>query len=1219
MRMKDPQAAEDWAGSTLDALRPRLKTFLPTGLAVRLDRAIAIGTGSSEFADVLLEVAHTLESLRQNLGTYLPRSLVLSHPTPGVPRGEMLAGTVLFVDINGFTPLAERLRALGEEGAERLNRMINNLFSALLDPLSRSHGDLLIFAGDAVQAYFPAMDNAQDAGWATRAGLRMARAIAPFEHSSMPLSVSIGLARGRFFAAQIGTAERMEYLVTGGPIQKAIKAEENAGPRQVCLAPGMETLLASQFRLRPISDGHHVVVDDLGDELDDFDTSAPLLVEQRPHKRDVLDRDTATLTERAITALSAIEKMAPFFPPNVLRRIVAHQRERQFPGEHRLVGVMFVNLRGFEELVETLGPEELPQLTQWINHYFVEAQETLAGCGGLVTHVDPHEEGFTLLCPFGAPLADEDTPHRATAAALRLNEKLRLLNQNLQIDLRESIATSGASLKGDHAYDLNEIETLQLTHHIGITYGPIYTGQVGWQERREYVVVGDDVNLSARLMSESQPGQILISGWVHDRVRQSFECHPLEPMKLKGKAKPVTVYAVDRRVPASAWLREAAVGPLVGRDEELSALEHALDALEKGHGGGIILVGETGMGKTRLIAELALRSRYWNISLLAGRCLSYAQGNPYTPWIEALWRWFELDAAADDIKRRSRVYEMLEQLGLAQLAETFWSLLGLPTAETLPVSRPTLLRPQQQLGLYSILEERVSQAPREHQDLLLTVAWRLAERDPALAADIPSMWEQLGQRVHPDQALVNLLEGIAEQGKPLLFLIEDLQWADRASWTPLINLTQATSHRAILLVITARPGKIAKRWLAETGSTRIVLNGLGWSDTGKLAARLIMAREATPELVSWLHERARGNPLFTSQLLYALAGAEGLSIDKDTGRVALSKTLPSLPLTVREIMLSRVDQLPEETRTVVKLASVVGDTVPWEILTHLSGKTAVSTGARLLEHIKALADQSLLTPEPPAPEFAFVHPLLKEAVYTSVPYAQRRKWHRIIADYLAQGDAETLHRRLEALAYHYRHSDAPKLGARYNRWAGDHARVRQAWDEAKGYYQAAIDIAVRDPSLMKEQSLNNERLGDVYALTGKYEEAASAYESALVESSEAARLEARSGLIFPLLDRADQATQLMKRAWDELDKDEPLRPWLAAALGWLALRGEPKDMTAVAGSGAAAITWWQRGQRTARSETVRVALKEMMAGRVPSDYGRLVQLALDNSEESEGH
>jgi class 3 adenylate cyclase/tetratricopeptide (TPR) repeat protein len=1158
---------------------------LPADLALRLDTALA--SDGSPHADVglLVAVRDALDELREDLGTYLPRPLIRSNPAPGVPRAEFLEGTILFVDVSGFTPLAEQLRTVGEEGAERLNRMINALFTAMLEPLSRWGGELLIFAGDAIQAYFPAAGAAQDAVQATQAALHMSRAITPFARGPMPLSVNAGLARGRFFTAQIGTTERMEYLVTGGPIQGAMQAEKRATAHRVVVTPGLAPALASHFDLVPIGDGYAAVVDARGDSPD---VAAPQSRVTRAEAGTTLapPRDPQQLIAQIRAALAVIEALAPFFPPNVLRRIVAHQREGQFPGEHRLVAVMFVNLRGFEALIDAWPAQELDRLLLWLTRYFTTAQETLSGCGGLVTQLDAYETGFTLLCPFGAPMADEETPQRATAAALRLNEQLRALNQDLAAARHRGCAAGMPAL----------------THHIGISYGPIYTGQVGWQERREYVVVGDDVNLAARLMSNSRPNQILISGWVHDRVRPSFECRPLEPMALKGKSKPVRVYAVERRVRASAWLREAAVGSLVGREPELRLLEGRLDELEGGRGGALALISETGMGKTRLIAELALRSRYWDILLLAGRCLSYAQHTPYTPWVESLWRWFELDTT-EGAARRARVVQALGQLGLADLEETLAALLGLPAVDAGGASLPTRHLLEERPGPGGLLQEPAARPQRALEDL-------------------PSLWEELEHRVHPEEALPRLLQESARQEKPILFIVEDLQWADRASWTLLANLARATARHPILLIVTIRSGPAARRWETETGTATITLQGLSGDETGKLAARLIRAREAAPELIAWLHARTQGNPLFASQLLYALAGAEGLRTDPQTGQVTLSKTLPSLPASVREIMLSRVDQLAEEGRTVVKLAAVIGDTVPSELLTHLALRVTGANGERLDAALRELADRSLLAPAPPATEFAFVHPLLQEAVYSSIPYAQRRRWHRIIADYLCQGDAESVRQHLDALAYHYRHSDEPGRGAHYQRLAGYQATARQAWDEALAYYQEAIEIAGEDGASQAERSRSQEGVGDVYVLTGRYAQAALAYRRALAGAPQPAQVEGKLGLIAPLLDGLEteigteigmaQAVPYLTRAWSGLGPDAPLRPWMAAALGWHALRGRTLDRAGVAGAGATAVGWWGRGQRIAHSETARVALNEMMAGRVPADYAHLVRLALQD-------
>ena len=278
---------------------------------------------------------------------------------------------------------------------------------------------------------------------------------------------------------------------------------------------------------------------------------------------------------------------------------------------------------------------------------------------------------------------------------------------------------------------------------------------------------------------------------------------------------------------------------------------------------------------------------------------------------------------------------------------------------------------------------------------------------------------------------------------------------------------------------------------------------------------------------------------------------------------------------------------------------------------------------QLVGRLQELSDRLLLSPTPPAPEFAFVHPLLQGAVYSSIPYAQRRRWHRIIADYLAQSHAGVIHQHFEALAYHSKNSDTPALSARYSRLAGDRARARQAWEEALDYFQTSIDVTEGSLSLSDEGFLAFEGCGDVFALTERYAEAASAYQDALDfwtvqgETSNQGHIEGKLGLIHPLIEKVDEAIGHLSLAWDTLGHSAPLRAWVAAALGWIALRAWPRDATAIAGAGSEAVVWWQRGQRIAQSETAQMALKEMMAGRVPPHYGRLVQLALDDREETQ--
>ncbi len=1127
------------ASSNLSRLLSDLQLFLPVDLAARL---------ASPTSRDLTEAIQALDSLEHNLTTYLPRPLVQANPVPGQAKGEMLEGTVLFADVTGFTPLTERLRELGDEGAEKLNRMINELFAALLDPLTHSRGELLIFAGDAVQAYFPALPEAEDAAWATRAGLRMVRAIAPFDSGPTPLSMSVGLARGRFFAAQVGNPTRMEYVVTGGPIQQAMIAEGIAEPRQVSLAPGMNDLLADQFRLLPADQGHKIVVDDLGEELGDYELRAPT---RRRRSRIVLEWEPGALTELLAETLDEVKGLIPFFPPDVLDRIIAYQQERRFPGEHRPVTVLFVNLRGFEALIERVGPEHISWLVNWTHRYFVRANELIAGYGGLISHIDPYVRGFTLLCPFGAPLAQEETSHRAVAAALHLNLRLNEINAQL----KEELGAMGVRLPNqpDAADSVGP-----LTHHIGITYGPIFTGQVGWQERREFVVVGDDVNLSARLMSKSQANQILISGWVYERVRQAFDCRPLEPMVLKGKSKPVSVYAVERRTPPSEWLVQAAVGTLVGREKEIQILEDALDAALSGRGRVVTLVGDTGIGKTRLIAEIARRARNWGLTLLAGRCLSYTQIVPYTPWVEMLWRWFGLNKVVGEDKRqeqRSRVCRVLEELGLRQEIESVTELLGL--------------------------------------SLLLCELDATFFPEPAESTQAP----------RPQVALVNLVKRLAAS-QPALLIIDDLHWADQGSLQALIALARQvlSADEPLLLLVAARPDPIESVWSEAIGADlagparcrRLPLAGLSKAEVGKLTARLFRATDAAPELVDWLYERSGGNPLFTTQLVYALAGVEGLQVDPVTRQVRLSQDTPPLPASIREILLSRVDQLPETTRTVLKQAAVIGDGFSFEVLLNLS---QLDEG-QLRQHLDRLVAGNFVVP---GDTFAFVHALLREAVYASLPYARRRLWHRKIADSMASVPAEAMGEQLDTVAFHYRHSDRPSQGMPYYQLAGDRALARRDWDRARSYYQAIVEAAEDEPGLARQRHVASQAVGDMYVLSGQPAQALAAYEAAQNGPSDWRQLEARLAILLAR-ERPDEAKGRLLQTWQRLEEDA-WRPWVAGALAWLSQAEKPDQV-------ALAEAWWQRGLEASASDKAQVALEGVRAGHFLPDFIFWLRLAL---------
>ncbi|MBN1487057.1 MAG: AAA family ATPase [Anaerolineae bacterium] len=1190
----------------LEVLKPRLEKYLPNTLRLKLDTELT--------KQDLTEIAQSLESLQHNLQTYLPRKLHTPANLGRVPKGGWVEGTALFADVTGFTPLTEHLRQLGDEGAEQLNKMINDLFAAILGPLTHSHGELLIFAGDAILAYFPKRSGDEDALWAARAGLRMVRAIAPFDALPVPLSMSVGLARGRFFEALVGSTQRRELLNTGGPIQQSMLAEGMAEPGEVSLAPNIAPLLEEHFNTRLGPDGHSIIIDDLGEELDTYELSRPT-ARRRRGRLLLLESDPLAIAQAVEESLVEIETLSLFFPPDILHLIMAHQQDRQFPGEHRLVSVMFVNLRGFETLLEMLDPEGIPILTNWINDYFNMAWETINNAGGLISHIDPYAKGFTLLCPFGAPLTGEEMPKRAVAAALQLNTHLERLKESLQKRLRTL---------PDISEDL--ITNLPLAHHIGITYGPIYTGSTGWQERREYVILGDDVNLSARLMNKTEPNQILISGWVYEQVDQAFECKTLPPVKLKGKSKPVPIYEVLRQRLSTPWLTETAKEPLIGREVELEKLENFLGQLQTERGGIITLIGETGMGKTRLAAAVASQAQQRGITVLAGRCLSYAQATPYIPWIEAFWRWLQLENTNSLAAQREKIQQQLAMHNLNRMIGPLTSLL-IPaptpgaTLHTIVEQKATVSE-----GVYDALQQQLDTRTADEaastgqpDGLYKLLNKQLQQRTPQVSQPV-SLWTRIQSTIKPGQVTVDLLTALSQKS-PVLCIIEDLQWSDQASWETLLKLAATVSNTSILILVTARPGPETDEWVAKVKDlsqkagtslwSQAVLNvahfeleGLSPTGTAVLAAAILNTQPAM-SLVNWLYNHTQGIPLFITQVLYTLKNLDKLERDAKTGQIVLRDELVTLPPTVREIMLSRVDRLPEEIRTICKIAAVIGESIPADLLAQHTSFTLET----LLKHIEVLAEQSFIRPRPPALEYAFTHPLLREAIYASIPYAQRRAWHRAIADVIAKDTEENIYQNLETLAHHYTLSEAAIPAIRYNRLAGNKARKHQAWKEATGYYQRALQITGSDPNIPVERSRTYEAWGDLLALSGDYPKAFDTYQAAIALQPGFARWTVKQKLLLPLLDKAYQDSAELWELRTTIDTEEELYPWLIAACGWLAYQSQDLEH---------ARTYWEMGFKQATTTTAQTALNALLKGDIPPHYEILLKLILESTAEKTG-
>jgi tetratricopeptide (TPR) repeat protein len=280
---------------------------------------------------------------------------------------------------------------------------------------------------------------------------------------------------------------------------------------------------------------------------------------------------------------------------------------------------------------------------------------------------------------------------------------------------------------------------------------------------------------------------------------------------------------------------------------------------------------------------------------------------------------------------------------------------------------------------------------------------------------------------------------------------------------------------------------------------------------------------------------------------------------------------------------------------VCKLASVIGETIPFTLLSRVSELSRPA----LMSHIATLARRGLLTPSPPAFEYHFAHPLLREAIYGSLAYTQRRAWHRAIGDCLADAAAsagpDAVYHDLEMLAYHYAHSDAPVLSARYQRKAGDKAREQQVWPAAESYYRQALAVEGTEAALQKEKCLAQEALGDLFVAQERYTEADRVYREM---ENPPVTIRIKTALLSPVLKQVGDALNELGALWETLPPDEEMRSWLAAACGWLEHQK---------GAIEKAQSWWEQGLKVAQTPAIRQGLKALIEGDVPASYEDLLR------------
>jgi ABC-type oligopeptide transport system substrate-binding subunit/class 3 adenylate cyclase len=656
--------------------------------------------------------------------------------------------------------------------------------------------------------------------------------------------------------------------------------------------------------------------------------------------------------------------------------------------ERKVLTAVFADVVGSTALAERLDPEDVKLVVGEAIARIVGEVESLGG------HVKDLA-GDGVLAFFGAPTTREDDAERAVRCALRIVGEM----EEYAHEVRRGWGAEGFGVR------------------VGAATGAVVVGEVGSGSRVEYAAFGDTVNVAARLQSVARPGTILVDDATHHAVDGLFEWGERLELELKGKDEPVGAWAVTG-VAAEGRPQRGLPGVetrLVGRSRELGQGREALEALRAGRGGVLVVAGDAGIGKSRLLNELRELAERDATSWLEGRCVSYGESLPYWPFRDLLrGEWIGAGGDEPELRVRIGLRRRLEQLfggGGAELYPYLGGLLDV-TLEHAAAARTSELSPE-------------------------ALQWRT--------------FEVVGQ----------LFARLAEDA-PLVVSIEDLHWADPTSVQLLEQLLSLAEEAPVLLVLSLRPERDHAAWGLREHASRefphllreIDLGPLGDAD-GELLAALVAPATLPAELERRVLEAADGNPFFLEELVRSLADVGALVRTEHGWRFDHAVEV-EVPPTVEKAILARLDRLSAQARDLVTAASALGRTFALPLL---EGVLDEDAGEALHELQRlGLLRQSRRWPQP---EYRFRHALIQETAYRTLLAEQRTRLHRRAAEWLEARYAGREGEVLGLLAYHWLRAEDEAKAADYLLRAGDKARLEYALDEAIEHYRDLLPLLER--------------------------------------------------------------------------------------------------------------------------------------------------------------
>jgi class 3 adenylate cyclase/tetratricopeptide (TPR) repeat protein len=662
-------------------------------------------------------------------------------------------------------------------------------------------------------------------------------------------------------------------------------------------------------------------------------------------------------------------------------------------GERKQVTVLFADLKGSLELLADRDPEEARQLLDPVLQHMMAAVHRYEGTVNQVM-------GDGIMALFGAPLAHEDHAVRACYAALAMQDALRRYSD-----------------------EVRRMHGVEVQIRVGLNSGEVVVRAIGNDLHMDYSAIGETTHLAARMEQLAPPGTIRLTAATLRLVEGFMRVNALGPVPVKGLTAPVEVFDLVGASALRHRLQAAAARGLtrfVGRDAELAALGQALARAAAGHGQVVALVGEAGVGKSRLVYECVHSHQTQSWLVLESASVSYGKATPYFPVLDLLRRYARVDERDDTRTIRAKVTGQLLTLD-----------------ETLQDAIPPLLA-------------------------LLDV---LPDDSPFLSLDPP----QRRQRTLAALKRVLLRES---QVQPVLVVFEDLHWIDSETQALLDSLVEGLPTARLLLLVNYRP-EYQHGWGGKTFYTQLRLDPLPPASAAEVLQALLGDDAGLTPLTRLLIARTEGNPFFLEESVRTLVET-GLLVGAP-GAYRLAQPLDTLhvPATVQAVLAARIDRLPPEEKRLLQTAAVIGTEVPMPLLQAIAElpEAAFHHGLAHLQAAEFLYETRLF----PEQAYTFKHALTHEVAYGGLLQERRRVLHARIVEALEALAGDRVTEQVERLAHHAMRGELWAKALAYCRQAGEKAIAQSAYREAEEYFEQALSALTHLP----EQRATHEQAIDL--------------------------------------------------------------------------------------------------------------------------------------------